>query len=149
MHTTIRPRPRILEIGGTEYSVDKTYRAPYNGYWQSTGRRDDDRMPLMESSDHYGGLQRDGMSIRRLDDLVEEFGPLTDADPDLAGKPETVARALRNYRNSIRLTPSRLSPGRSGMVLGRLQQAVEHLAEQLGLDADAPVDDEPAGGGAE
>jgi hypothetical protein len=132
----------VFTIDGTEYSSQITYQDAHNGYWNAAGSRRDDDMPLMQTEAYYGERHVDGMDVMYLDDLVAAYGPLKDADPDLEGRTNEVARALRTYRDSIRNVPARLSPARASTLIGRLQAGVEALAGQLNLSPDAPVDDD-------
>lgn len=134
-------QPIAITLDGIEYDTLMTYKDKHGSYWQSAGRRDSDDMPIMETSEYYGGEQHDGMSVRRLDELVAECGPIEDADPDLADQDDDTARALRSYRNSIRLMPSTPSAGRWSMMCGRLQQSVELLGKRLDLQVDEPYDE--------
>jgi hypothetical protein len=130
------PKPTALTIDGTQYDTQISYKDAHNSYWQSAGRRDHDDMPLMQTEAYYAEARVDGMDTMRLDDLIRKYGPLTDADPDLGVRTNEVARSIRTYRDSIRNCPATLSPGRASTLIGRLQAAVETLADQLGLDYD-------------
>jgi hypothetical protein len=129
-------------INGTEYNSRLTYRDAHNSFWQGAGRRTDEGMPLMETEAYYGEEHVDGMDVMPLDQLIAQYGPLKDADPDLEGRTNEVAQAIRVYRNSIRNLPSRLSPGRASAVIGRLQAGVEALATQMGLSPHEPLSDD-------
>lgn len=123
-------------IDGTQYDTQISYKDAHNSYWQSAGRRDDDGIPFMQTEAYYAEKRIDGMDTMRLDDLIRKYGPITDADPDLQGRTNEVARSIRTYRDSIRNSPVELSSSRASTLIGRLQAAVETLADQLGLDYD-------------
>lgn len=122
-------------IDGTQYDTQISYKDAHNSYWQSAGRRNDG-MPLMQTEAYYAEKRVDGMDTMRLDDLIRKYGPITDADPDLEGRTNEVARSIRTYRDSIRNSPAELSPSRASTLIGRLQAAVETLSGQLGIDYD-------------
>ena len=124
-------------IDGTQYDTLISYKDAHNSYWQSAGRRDDDGMPFMQTEAYYGERNVDGMDTMRLDDLIRKYGPITDADPDLEGRTFEVALSIRTYRDSIRNSPAELSSSRASTLIGRLQAAVEALADQLGVAYDA------------
>lgn len=129
-------------INGTDYSTQITYKDAHGSFWQSaSGRRTDQGMPLMETEAYYGEGHIDGMDVMSLDSLIEQYGPITDADPDLEGRTNEVARSIRTYRNSIRNVPATLSLSRAGTLIGRLQAAAETLAETAGLNPHAPDGD--------
>jgi hypothetical protein len=125
-------------INGTEYNSQLAYRDAHGSYWQGAGRRTDEGMPLMETEAYYGEEHVNGMDVMPLDSLIEQYGPLKDADPDLEGRTNEVAQAIRAYRNSTRNLPAHLSPGRASAVIGRLQAGVEALATQMGLSPYEP-----------
>lgn len=130
-------------INGTSYSTLITYKDAHGSYWQSaSGRRTDEDMPIMETEAYYGEDNVDGMDVMPLDALIEQYGPIADADPDLEGRTNEVARSIRTYRDSIRNVPATLSPSRASMLIGRLQAAVETLAETAGLNPHAPESDD-------
>jgi hypothetical protein len=130
-------------IDGTDYSTLITYQDAHGSYWRSaSGRRTDEGMPLMETEAYYGEEHIDGMDVMPLGDLIEQYGPLKDADPDLEGRTNEVARSIRTYRDSIRNVPATLSPSRASTLIGRLQAAVETLAETAGLNPHAPESDD-------
>lgn len=136
MSTKTKP-PRTITIDGTEYNATFTYKDKHGSFW-TFKRRDHDEMPIMETEAYYGVQHQDGMDFMRLDSLIADVGPIQDADPDLEGKDNEVAHAIRYYRNSIRNMPATLSPGRASMTIGRLQVAAETLAHELKLPVDAP-----------
>lgn len=131
------PKPTTLTIDGTQYDTQISYKDAHASFWQSAGRRDEDDMPLMQTEAYYAEKRIDGMDTMRLDDLIRKYGPITDADPDLEGRTNEVARSIRTYRDSIRNSPAELSSARASTLIGRLQAAVETLADQLGLDYDS------------
>jgi hypothetical protein len=133
----------VFTINGTDYSTRITYKDAHGSYWQSaSGRRTDDGMPLMQTEAYYGEEHIDGMDVMPLDALVDQYGPIADADPDLEGRTNEVARSIRTYRDSIRNVPDTLSPSRASTLIGRLQAAVETLAETAGLNPHAPDSDD-------
>jgi len=129
-------KPTTLTIDGTEYDLQISYKDAHGSFWQSASRHDRDDMPLMQTEAYYAENRVDGMDTMRLDDLVRKYGPIADADPDLEGRTNEVARAIRTYRDSIRNCPVTLSQSRSSTIIGRLQAAVESLADQLGINYD-------------
>ncbi|MCX4885842.1 hypothetical protein [Streptomyces sp. NBC_00847] len=130
-------------INGTDYSTLITYRDAHGSYWQSaSGHRTDEGIPVMETEAYYGEEHVDGMDTMPLDTLIEQYGPIVDADPDLEGRTNEVTRSIRSYRDSIRNCPATLSARRASMLIGRLQAAVETLAETANLNPHAPEGDD-------